>query len=60
VPDIKDLLKDDETVINHHYMAQLLDYGLRMGLTRDAPMSREELFHAAEVCFSSLVSLSPV
>lgn len=51
---IKELLKPDETIINHHYMAQLLDYGMRIGLERGCRMSAEELKTSAEVSSARL------
>jgi hypothetical protein len=45
------LLAPDETVINHHYMAQLMDYGVRLGLSRKTSMTEEELRQESEVGF---------
>ncbi|KAI0766429.1 kinase-like domain-containing protein [Trametes elegans] len=42
------LLRDDETIINPHYMMQLLTYGLQLGWQREE-LTQEELMGKAEV-----------
>ena len=44
-------LKDDETIINPHYMQQLLKYGLRMGSDPNDPWTDERVAAEAEVSF---------
>jgi len=47
---VKPQLADDETIINSHYMRQLLEYGIRLGAEQGANMSRESLLREGEVC----------
>lgn len=42
-------LAADETIINPHYMMQLLIYGLRMGERKDVDWTDENLFKEGEV-----------
>ena len=42
-------LRDDETIINPHYMQQLLKYGLRMGSDPNDPWTDERVAAEAEV-----------
>jgi len=44
---MKDMLAPDETVINPHYMRQLLLYGVRLGREKD--LNADQLLHDAEV-----------
>jgi serine/threonine-protein kinase TTK/MPS1 len=54
-PEIKDLLKEDETVINPYYMRQLLEYGISLG-ANNPKMSEEQLDVESRVCrFISLL-----
>ncbi|PPQ77476.1 hypothetical protein CVT25_011346 [Psilocybe cyanescens] len=45
-PTLKDLLQDDETVIDPHYMSQLLTYGIKLASTSDT--SSENLLAQAK------------
>jgi len=47
---VKPKLADDETIINSHYMRQLLEYGIRLGAEQGADMSHEFLVREGEVC----------
>jgi len=47
---VKPQLADDETIINSHYMRQLLEYGIRLGAEQGANMSHESLVREGEVC----------
>jgi len=47
---VKPQLADDETIINSHYMRQLLEYGIRLGAEQGANMSHESLVKEGEVC----------
>jgi serine/threonine-protein kinase TTK/MPS1 len=47
--DAKSLLSHDETIINPYYMAQLLNYGIKIGRGSAAEMSEEEIMREAEV-----------
>lgn len=42
-------LAPDETIINPHYMRQLLQYGIRLGQTGDANLDDDALMQDAEV-----------
>jgi serine/threonine-protein kinase TTK/MPS1 len=47
---IKELLTPDETVINPHYMRQLLEYGIRLGQkSPNADVPPDQLFKDADV-----------
>jgi hypothetical protein len=48
-PAVKELLGPDETVINPHYMRQLLQYGIRLGLSQSSDPDSEQLLRDAEV-----------
>lgn len=47
---VKDLLEPDETVINPFYMRQLLEYGIKLGLSQSGDIDPESLLREAEVC----------
>ena len=49
-PPVKDLLEPDETVINPFYMRQLLEYGIKLGVSQGGDMDPESLLREAEVC----------
>jgi serine/threonine-protein kinase TTK/MPS1 len=49
-PSARDLLAADETIINPYYMRQLLEYGIKLGLSGTAPSTEEELQRDSEVC----------
>ncbi|KAF5360862.1 hypothetical protein D9756_004731 [Leucocoprinus leucothites] len=45
----KPQLTDDETIINSHYMRQLLQYGIKLGAEQGTNMDSEALLREAEV-----------
>ncbi|KAJ8454299.1 hypothetical protein ONZ45_g19359 [Pleurotus djamor] len=51
-PEPKPVLKPDETIINPHYMRQLLQYGIKLGQSGGAEMDAATLLRDAEVVFS--------
>jgi len=51
-PPVKDLLEPDETIINPFYMRQLLEYGIKLGVSQGGDMDPESLLREAEVCLS--------
>ena len=51
-------LGPDETIINPHYMMQLLVYGLRMGQQSDVEWNEETLMKEGEVSAFLLVTYS--
>ena len=46
---VKDLLESDESIINPFYMRQLLEYGLKLGLSQSGDIDPESLLREAEV-----------
>ena len=46
-PPVKDLLKENEAVINPHYMQQLLEYGIK--LAAEGGLDAQSLLKDAEV-----------
>ncbi|EIW59219.1 kinase-like protein [Trametes versicolor FP-101664 SS1] len=48
-PTLEDLLRPDETIINPHYMMQLLRYGIQQGLDHMAMLPEERLKSEADV-----------
>lgn len=49
-PPLKDLLKENEAVINPHYMQQLLEYGIK--LAAEGGLDAQSLLKDAEVMWS--------
>ncbi|KAF8895397.1 kinase-like domain-containing protein [Infundibulicybe gibba] len=56
-PTSRDFLALDETVINPHYMEQLLQYGIKLGQTHGGEMSPAELLRDAERLVLELKSI---
>ena len=52
IPNFLATLKEDETIINPHYMRQLLQYAIRCAQEGRYRMSEEEEIHEAEVIMS--------
>ena len=46
---MKDLLESDESIINPFYMRQLLEYGIKLGLSQSGDIDPESLLREAEV-----------
>ncbi|KAG6811634.1 hypothetical protein H0H92_006504 [Tricholoma furcatifolium] len=44
----------DETVINPYYMRQLLEYGIKLGQSKNTDMSQEQLLQDAELSYAVL------
>lgn len=54
---MKDLLEPDESIINPFYMRQLLEYGIKLGLSQNGDIDPESLLKEAEVYTFSQSSL---
>jgi hypothetical protein len=54
---VKDLLEPDESIINPFYMRQLLEYGIKLGLSQSGDIDPESLLREAEVYTFSHLSL---
>ena len=53
---MKDLLEPDESIINPFYMRQLLEYGIKLGLSQNGEIDPDSLLREAEVyTFSRLL-----
>jgi len=46
---VKDLLEPDESIINPFYMRQLLEYGIKLGVSQNGKMDPDSLLRDAEV-----------
>jgi hypothetical protein len=57
---VKDLLEPDESIINPFYMRQLLEYGIKLGLSQNGEIDPESLLREAEVCTLSHLFLARV
>ncbi|KAJ7645401.1 other/TTK protein kinase [Mycena polygramma] len=56
-PTAKDLLTEKETIITPYYMAQLLNYGIRLGQAKDTDSSPDALLKEAERLVAELKSI---
>ena len=52
---VKDLLEPDESIINPFYMRQLLEYGIKLGLSQSGDIDPESLLREAEVHHFSFI-----
>jgi hypothetical protein len=52
---VKDLLQSDESIINPFYMRQLLEYGIKLGLSQKGDIDPDSLLREAEVYIFSFV-----
>ncbi|KAF8817037.1 kinase-like protein [Phlegmacium glaucopus] len=57
-PPVKDLLEPDESVINPFYMRQLLEYGIKLGISQGGDMDPESLLREAERLVAELKGIS--
>ncbi len=48
-PTLEQLLRPDETIMNPHYMKQLLKYGIQLGLQHMSELPEEKLESEAQV-----------
>ena len=54
---MKDLLEPDESIINPFYMRQLLEYGIKLGVSQNGEIDPDSLLREAEVYTFSHLSL---
>ena len=52
---VKDLLEPDESIINPFYMRQLLEYGIKLGVSQNGEINPDSLLRDAEVYLFSFV-----
>ena len=52
---MKDLLGPDESIINPFYMRQLLEYGIKLGVSYNGEINTDSLLREAEVYLFSFV-----
>ena len=52
---VKDLLEPDESIINPFYVRQLLEYGIKLGVSQNGEINPDSLLRDAEVYLFSFV-----